>query len=44
MSLAELVLYFLVVGVIGVGIGLAVQFWRESRATSAPEHATDARK
>jgi hypothetical protein len=38
MSLAVLVLYLLVVGVIGLGVGLAVQFWRDARSTppSAP--------
>lgn len=44
MSLAGLVLYFLVVGVIGLGVGVAVQFWRESRATTAPRHAPVQRK
>lgn len=33
MSLAELVLYLLVVGVIGLGVGLATQFWRDARST-----------
>ena len=33
MSLAVLVLYLLVVGVVGLGVGLAVQFWREARST-----------
>ncbi len=33
MSLAELVLYLLVVGVIGLGVGLVAQFWREARST-----------
>lgn len=33
MSLAELVLYLLMVGVIGLGVGLAAQFWRDARST-----------
>ena len=33
MSLAELVLYLLAIGVIGLGAGLLVQFWREARST-----------
>ncbi len=33
MSLAELVLYLLAIGVIGLGVGLLVQFWREARST-----------
>ena len=36
MSLAELVLYLLGVGVIGLGIGLLVQFRQDAR-TSAPD-------
>ena len=33
MSLAELVLYLLGVGVVGLGVGLVAQFWRETRNT-----------
>lgn len=33
MSVAELVLYLLGVGVIGLGVGLIVQFWREAHST-----------
>lgn len=33
MSVAELVLYLLGVSVIGLGVGLIVQFWREAHST-----------
>ena len=41
MSLAELVLYLLAVGVVALGVGLAVQFWRDARST--PPHSLDER-
>jgi len=37
MSLALLILYLLAVGVVGLGVAVAVQFWRDARqGSSAP--------
>ncbi|MGE0073166.1 MAG: hypothetical protein AB7S55_08915 [Thiomonas sp.] len=42
MSLALLILYLLAVGVVGLGVAVAVQFWRDARQGSTP--SPDARK